>query len=60
MHRCSDKQYPDPGAGCCGCTGVAGGHRSDGEVLPDEAVEETCHDEGGEDGDEEQRWQGFL
>lgn len=55
------KWYADPAAGRrCGAGGAGGGHRSDLEVLPDEAVEETRHEEGGEDGDEEQRWQGFL
>lgn len=47
----------DAGGGRCGGAGVAGGGRhGDGEMLPDEAVEETRREEGGEDGDEEQRW----
>lgn len=56
MHR-----QPDLGDCCRGCTDRAGGgHRGDGEVLPDEAVEETRHEESGEDGHGQQGRQGFL
>lgn len=61
MCRYSDRWYPDPSANCCGSAGGAGGHhRGYSEVLPHEAVEETSHEEGREDGDEEQRRQGLL
>lgn len=68
MHGYGNKQrqqlavrYPDPGGDCRGGAGVDGGGRcGDGERLPDEEVEETCHEQSGEYGDEEQRWKGLL
>lgn len=61
--RESDRQQPAVVGPCCrgsSGAGAGGGCRGDGKVLPDEAVKETCHEEGREDGDEEQGWQGLL
>lgn len=58
---CLAVDHPAPGADSHGGAGdSAGGHRGDGEMLPEQAVKETGHKEGGEDGDEKQKQERFL